>query len=145
MLNLHCVIAKKCSVKFKCNWNMVENITTTGMSCNVYLVWFLSSPSNLWPPGTPCNTFGCYKSNKEHNLLHHFGGMLAWKSGLSFLIRALKVPFSGTWKWALLPKWPFSGMVAKGRQGSPMVAKGFQGPRGTPGMGEMSYNQIDHI
>ena len=25
-----------------------------------------------------------------------------------------------------------------GRQGSPMVAKGFQGPRGTPGMGEMS-------
>ena len=32
-------------------------------------------------------------------------------------------------------------MVAKGRQGSPMVAKGFQGPRGTPGMGEMSYNQ----
>ena len=31
------------------------------------------------------------------------------------------------------------------RQGSPMVAKGFQGPRGTPGMGEMSYNQIDHI
>ena len=46
---------------------MVENITTTGMSCNVYLVWFLSSPSNLWPPGTPCNTFGCYKSNKEHN------------------------------------------------------------------------------
>ena len=32
-----------------------------------------------------------------------------------------------------------------GRQGSPRVAKGFQGPRGTPGMGEMSYNQIDHI
>ena len=31
------------------------------------------------------------------------------------------------------------------RQGSPRVAKGFQGPRGTPGMGEMSYNQIDHI
>ena len=29
--------------------------------------------------------------------------------------------------------------------GSPMVANGFQGPRGTPGMGEMSYNQIDHI
>ena len=43
------------------------------------------------------------------------------------------------------PFWPFSGMVAKGRQGSPKVAKGFQGPRGTPGMGEMSYNQIDHI
>ena len=36
------------------------------------------------------------------------------------------------------------GMVANG-QWSPMVAKGFQGPRGTPGMGEMSYNQIDHI
>ena len=35
--------------------------------------------------------------------------------------------------------------VAKGRQGSQMVAKGFQGPRGTPGMGEMSYNQINHI
>ena len=34
---------------------------------------------------------------------------------------------------------------AKGRQGSPRVAKGRQGPRGTPGMGEMSYNQIDHI
>ena len=32
-----------------------------------------------------------------------------------------------------------------GRQGSPRVAKGFQGPRGTPGMGEMSYNQINHI
>ena len=31
------------------------------------------------------------------------------------------------------------------RQGSPRAAKGFQGPRGTPGMGEMSYNQIDHI
>ena len=35
--------------------------------------------------------------------------------------------------------------VAKGRQGSPRAAKGFQGPRGTPGMGEMSFNQIDHI
>ena len=35
--------------------------------------------------------------------------------------------------------------VAKGRQRSPRVAKGFQGPGGTPGMGEMSYNQIDHI
>ena len=33
-------------------------------------------------------------------LFHHFGGMLAWKSGLSFFIRALKNPFSGTWKWA---------------------------------------------
>ena len=42
-------------------------------------------------------------------------------------------------------KWQFSGMVAKGRKGSPMVAKGFQGPRGTQGMGEMSYNQIGHI
>ena len=30
-------------------------------------------------------------------------------------------------------------------EGSPMVAKGFQGPRGTQGMGEMSFNQIDHI
>ena len=49
------------------------------------------------------------------------------------------------WKWPKWPKWPFSGMVAKGRQGSPMVAKGFQGPRGTPGMGEMSYNQIYYI
>ena len=29
------------------------------------------------------------------------------------------------------PKWSFSSM-------SPRVAKGFQGPRGTPGMGEMS-------
>ena len=28
------------------------------------------------------------------------------------------------------------------RQGSLRVTKGFQGPRGTPGMGEMSYNQI---
>ena len=42
-------------------------------------------------------------------------------------------------------KWQFSGMVAKGRKGSPMVAKGFQGPRGTQGMGEMSYNQIGQI
>ena len=29
--------------------------------------------------------------------------MLAWKSGLSLWIRALKIPFSGSWKWALLP------------------------------------------
>ena len=43
------------------------------------------------------------------------------------------------------PNWSFSSRVAKGRQGSPMVAKGFQGPRGTQGMGEMSYNQIGHI
>ena len=46
------------------------------------------------------------------------------------------------------PKLSFSSMsprVANGRQGSPRVSKGFQGPRGTPGMGEMSYNQIDHI
>ena len=35
-------------------------------------------------------------------------------------------------------KWSFSNK-------SPRVAKGFQGPGGTPGMGEMSYNQIDHI
>ena len=51
-------------------------------------------------------------------------------------------PLTQLAKW---PKWPFSGMVAKGRQWSTRVAKGFQGPRGTPGMGEMSYNQIDHI
>ena len=37
-----------------------------------------------------------------------------------------------------LQNWSFSSM-------SPRVAKGRQGPRGTPGMGEMSYNQIDHI
>ena len=43
------------------------------------------------------------------------------------------------------PNWPFSSRVAKCRQGLPMVAKGFQGPRGTQGMGEMSYNQINHI
>ena len=34
--------------------------------------------------------------------------------------------------------WSFSSM-------SPMVAKGFQGSKGTSGMGEMSYSQIDHI
>ena len=39
-------------------------------------------------------------------LFHHFGGMLAWKSGLGFSIRALENPFLGTWKWALLPKVP---------------------------------------
>ena len=48
-------------------------------------------------------------------------------------------------KWPISPKIVIFKHVAKGRQGSPMVAKGFQGPRGTPGMGEMSYNQIDHI
>ena len=32
---------------------------------------------------------------------HHFGGMLAWKSGLSFWIPTLKVPFLGPWIWAL--------------------------------------------
>ena len=45
---------------------MVENITTTG-SHELQRVFSLSSPSNLSPPGTPCNTFACYKSNKEHN------------------------------------------------------------------------------
>ena len=35
-----------------------------------------------------------------------FWGMLAWKSGLRFWIRALEVPFLGTWKWALLAKVP---------------------------------------
>ena len=29
-------------------------------------------------------------------LIHHFGGMVAWKSGLNFWIWALEVPFSGT-------------------------------------------------
>ena len=44
--------------------------------------------------------------------------------------------------------WPFSGIfrhVANGRQGSPSVAKGLQGSRRTPGLVEMSLNQIDHI
>ena len=40
------------------------------------------------------------------------------------------------------------GLFQACRQGSPRVSK-VQGPwtlaRGTPGMGEMSYNQIDHI
>ena len=48
---------------------------------------------------------------------------------------------------------PLATMPQNGQNGqndhfqawSPRVAKGFQGPRGTPGMGEMSYNQIDHI
>ena len=35
---------------------------------------------------------------------HHFRGMLAWKSGLSFWIATLKVPFLGTPIWALLAK-----------------------------------------
>ena len=39
------------------------------------------------------------ESNKHP--FHHFGGILAWKSGLKFWIRALQNPFSGTWKWAL--------------------------------------------
>ena len=43
------------------------------------------------------------------------------------------------------PKMVIFKHVAKGRQWSPRVAKGFQGPRGTQGMGEMSYNQIGHI
>ena len=35
---------------------------------------------------------------------HNFGGMLAWKSGLSFWIPTLKVAFLGTRIWALLAK-----------------------------------------
>ena len=35
-------------------------------------------------------------------------------------------------------KFPFLGKLVIFKH----VAKGFQGPRGTPGMGEMSYNQI---
>ena len=31
-------------------------------------------------------------------LIHHLGGMLAWKNGLRFWVRALAVPFSGIWK-----------------------------------------------
>ena len=38
-------------------------------------------------------------------------------------------------------KWPISPKIVIFKH----VAKGCQGPRGTPGMGEMSYNQIDHI
>ena len=71
-----------------------------------------------------------------------------------------KCPFSGAQKWDFEcpnpksettfsrqhpPKMVIFKHVAKGRQGSPRAAKGFQGPRGTPGMGEMSFNQIDHI
>ena len=37
-------------------------------------------------------------------LFHHFGGMLAAKSGLRFQFRAPEVPFFGTWKRPLLPK-----------------------------------------
>ena len=40
---------------------------------------------------------------------------------------------------------PQNGHFQACLRGSPRVAKGFQGPRGTPGMGEMSYNQIDHV
>ena len=38
-------------------------------------------------------------------LVHHFGGVFAWKSGLRFLIRALEVPFSGTSKCQKCPFW----------------------------------------
>ena len=68
------------------------------------------------------------ETNKH--LLHHFGGMLAWKSGLRFWIRALNVPFLGTLKWALFPKMVIFKHVAKGRQGSPRVAKVQGGPQG---------------
>ena len=37
----------------------------------------------------------------QNCLFHPFGGMLAWKNGLGFWIRALKVPFLGTWTWAM--------------------------------------------
>ena len=43
------------------------------------------------------------------------------------------------------PVYGHFGHFAHFQAWSPRVAKGFQGPRGTPGMGEMSYNQIDHI
>ena len=39
-------------------------------------------------------------------LFHHFGGMLALKSGLHFFVSASEVPLFGTWKRALLAKVP---------------------------------------
>ena len=57
--------------------------------------------------------------NKTNTYSTILGGMLAWKSGLSFWIRALEVPFLSTWKWALSPKMAIFRHVANGRQGSP--------------------------
>ena len=46
-------------------------------------------------------------------------------------------PLTQLAKWYKEPTIHF-GHFQAWSQGSPMVAKGFQGPRGTPGMGEMS-------
>ena len=43
---------------------------------------------------------------QNKRVLHHFGGMLALKSGLGFFVSAPEVPFFGTGKRAILAKVP---------------------------------------
>ena len=43
---------------------------------------------------------------QNKRVLHHFGGMLALKSGLVFFVSAPEVPFFGTGKRAILAKVP---------------------------------------
>ena len=43
---------------------------------------------------------------QNERILHHFGGMLALKSGLGFFVSAPEVPFFGTSKRALSLKLP---------------------------------------
>ena len=71
---------------------------------------------------------------------HHFQQLILYE----FILVRITI-FGVIWKCLKMAKMVIFKHVAKGRQGSPMVAKGFQGPRGTQGMGEMSYNQIGHI
>ena len=51
-------------------------------------------------------------------LFHHFGGMLAWKSGLRFWFGALEVPFLGAWTWAILAKIVKSAHVQAPKNGT---------------------------
>ena len=64
-----------------------------------------------------------------------FWGDVGVKKWSQILDSGTRSPIFGHLKMGTFPK---NGNFQACRQGSPMVAKCFQGPRGTPGMGEMS-------
>ena len=123
--------------KFYCRWcqSFIQNRLKYQFLCKTKC-WVLNI-------GTSTSTYFAFKRLlRDKSLLQPNPGvpLEPWRP-----LATLGDHWRHDWKWPISPKMVIFKHVAKGRQGSPRAAKGFQGPRGTPGMGEMSFNQIDHI
>ena len=112
-------VAKSLNIKiFK--WEAEIVVTLPSLNSKIFgfshwlLNWPRTTPANFWVRAQRktaqngpknaifqnlLNTHPKLENAWNKCLIHHFGGMLAWKSGLRFWFGVLEVPCSGAWTW----------------------------------------------